>query len=116
MLSFKYPFAVFFCMAIEKTNPPKPLTLLAFFTFIVFSGTFFVILPVVFGLLSVFSASVELMLSPNNVSGDFSNIVIGQFLWDLAWFPFTNWLITLGIVIVGTAGFVMFTKYVNKKK
>jgi len=105
----------YFLFMNPQVKPPKPATLLTFFTFMALAGSLFIILPVVLGLLAVVVASVELMVASNNVSGDFSNIVIGDVLWRLAGLPYEHWIVFAGIVVLGTAGFVGFTRLVNPK-
>lgn len=100
----------------QQVNPPTPIVLISFFTFVILFSSLFVIVPVVIGIVSVVVAAVELMLSSNNVSGDFSNVALGTFLWRLAGWPFVHWLITAIVVVVGTAAFVLVTRVINKDR
>lgn len=99
---------------IKKVDPPKPMTLLALFTFVVLAGVVFVMFPVVFWGLSLGVGAVETMMS-SNVSGDFSNIVFGNLLWEIAGLPLRHWIIASAVVVVCTALFVALTVVVNKK-
>ncbi|MFH0752780.1 MAG: hypothetical protein V1914_04270 [archaeon] len=99
---------------IKKVKPPKPVSVLALFTFVVLAGVMFVVLPVVLGLLSVGVGALEAMGS-NNISGDFSNIVFGNLLWGFAGVPFAHWFLASLFVVVCTLLFVIITVVVSKK-
>jgi len=99
---------------IKKVKPPKPVTVLTLFTFVVLAGIVFVIIPLVLGLLSVVVGALETMGS-NNISGDFSNIVFGNLLWGLAGVPFVHWVLASLFVVVCTLLFVIITVVVDKK-
>lgn len=99
----------------QRVDPPRPVILLAFFTFVVLFLSMFIILPVVFGVASMVAASIELMFASNNVSGDFSGIVVGKLLWWLAGLPYGHLIIASVLIVLGTVGFVVFTKMVNKE-
>lgn len=99
---------------IRKVEPPRPITLLALFTFVVLAGIVFILFPVVFWGLSLAVGAVETMTS-SNVAGDFSNIVFGNLLWEIAGLPLRHWVVASALVVVCTVLFVALTVVVNKK-
>lgn len=99
----------------KQVSPPGPTTLLVFFTFAVVAGSVFVILPVLLAVMSFVTAAIELKYAAGSVAGDFSGIVLGNYLWRLAVLPFRHWIIASVSVVVITVLFVLFTRAVGKK-
>lgn len=99
----------------HKEVNPKPFTVLALFTFAILASTVFIVLPAILSLASLAVASVELKLSPDNVSGDFSNIVFGSFLLNLSSLSYRHWIGASAFVLVSTFFFMSVTYVINKK-
>jgi len=99
----------------KQVEPPRPVTLLAFFSFIFLAGGMFVVMPILFGVASLGVASFEIAGSDSVVSGDFNAIVFGTVLWKVASWPFRHWIASSSVVVVGTLLFVLVTSAVNRK-
>jgi len=98
----------------KQVEPPKPITLLAFFSFVMLAGGMFFLMPVLVGIASLVVAALEITGS-NAISGDFSSIMFGTMLWKVASWPFYHWIVSSSIVVVGTAFLVFVTAAINRK-
>lgn len=98
----------------KHVEPPRPITLLAFFSFIMLAVSMFVFMPLFVGIVALVVAAFEIAGS-NAVSGDFSSIMFGTVLWKIASWPFYHWIVSSSIVVVGTVFLIFVTVAINRR-
>ncbi len=99
----------------KRVEPPRPLTLLIFFSFIGFAVSAYILIPLLFGAASLVVTALEIANKGSGVSGDFNGVVMGDILWHVATWPFRHWIISPMVVVAVILIFVGFTALVNRK-